>query len=305
MPDMTLSVLIPSYNYNCSVLVAALKGQCDACGVDYEIVVADDGSDKPVWMDVERTVNGLCHCRFIRRETNVGRSRIRNFLASEARGRLVLFMDQDGKVVRDDFIQRYLDAAENHDVVCGGIIHPKEATSADCSLRYKYEKNYENRLAQHTKRNRESCMNKSELNKFRSFCFLVRREVTESVFMDERFGRYGYEDVKYGIDLHNAGYEVHRIDNPLMNDEIETNPRFVEKTEEALENLHRFRTELRGHVTVLDRAERLKRMGLAPLLHLIATVCLKPLRHNLCSTRPAVGLFNLYKLLYYISIDDD
>ena len=303
---MTLSVLIPSYNYNCSVLVAALKGQCDACGVDYEIVVADDGSDKPVWKDVERTVGGLSHCRFIRRDMNVGRSRIRNFLASEARGRLMLFMDQDGKVVRDDFIQRYLDAAEGHDVVCGGIIHPEEAPSADRMLRYSYEKNYENRLAQTAghgrKTDRKSC---SDIDKFRSFCFMIKREVAESVVMDERFGRYGYEDVKYGIDLHRAGYAVHHIDNPLMNDEIETNLRFVRKTEEALETLHRFREELRGHVTLLDRAEKLERAGLTPLLRLLATVCLKPLRHNLCGTHPAAGLFNLYKLLYYICIDDD
>ncbi len=303
---MTLSVLIPSYNYDCSVLVAALKGQCDACGVDYEIVVADDGSDRPVWRDVERTVGGLTHCRFIRRDMNVGRSRIRNFLASEAGGRLLLFMDQDGKVVRDDFVQRYLDAAENHDVVCGGIIHPEEAPSADRSLRYRYEKDYENRLTQLSGRRQKPGRSSSvDINKFRSFCFLVRREVAETVTMDGRFGKYGYEDVKYGIDLHRAGYEVHHIDNPLMNDEIETNPHFVRKTETALENLRRFKAELKGHVTVLDRAEQLRRMGLTPLLRLVSAVCLKPLRRNLCGSRPAVRLFNLYKLLYYISIDDD
>lgn len=293
-----LSILIPTYNYDCSQLVTALKAQCDDCGVAYEIIVADDGSSQPVWHELRQKIGGLENCIFIRREQNVGRSQIRNFLASAANGSLFLFMDQDGKVVRGDFIRKYLDAARSHDVVCGGIIHSDETPPPDYSLRYRYEKNYERRLS-------IDKLNSDVRSKFRSFCFLIKREVAEAVTMDAQFGRYGYEDVKYGIDLRKAGFRIFHIDNPLMNDDIENNPDFVRKTEEALQTLHQFKDKLRGNVTLLDRAEQLKRIRLYPLLRLLSAIVCRPIRQNLCSCHPAVCLFNFYKLLYYISIDND
>ena len=39
-----LSILIPTYNFDCSVFVQALSNQAEALHVPYEIIVCDDGS---------------------------------------------------------------------------------------------------------------------------------------------------------------------------------------------------------------------------------------------------------------------
>ena len=121
-----LSILIPTFEYDCSNLVTALHQQCETMAMserlDYEIIVADDGSHHPVWKTVQQTMQSLSHCTFARQEQNVGRSRIRNLLVQIAKGDLLLFMDQDGIVVNDDFVQKFVDAGKTHDVVCGNMI---------------------------------------------------------------------------------------------------------------------------------------------------------------------------------------
>ena len=37
-----LSILIPTYNYDCTQLVADLQQQAEQIGINYEIIVADD-----------------------------------------------------------------------------------------------------------------------------------------------------------------------------------------------------------------------------------------------------------------------
>lgn len=292
---LMLSILIPTYNYDCSTLVESLKKQCDQSGINYEIIVADDGSSNPIWMEGATVIDGLKNCRFIRRDINVGRSRIRNFLASVANGDLLLFMDQDGKVIRDDFIDKYLIAADTHDVVCGGIQQNKIRPPKHYSLRYKYEMRYEKRIS-------PTILNSDPNSKFRSFCFLIHRDVTDHVKMDERFSAYGYEDVKYGMDLRKAGYKIYHIDNPLANDDLEENPKFVRKTEVALTTLHQFEDELADNVSIIRHIRRLRKYRLIPIVRIVSRMVKAPIRNNLCSMHPVVGLFNLYKLIYYINI---
>ena len=39
-----LSILIPTYNYDCSRLVSDLQRQAERMGIGYEVIVADDAS---------------------------------------------------------------------------------------------------------------------------------------------------------------------------------------------------------------------------------------------------------------------
>lgn len=41
-----LSILIPTYNYNVYPLVSELHRQCLECGIAFEIIVFDDGSNR-------------------------------------------------------------------------------------------------------------------------------------------------------------------------------------------------------------------------------------------------------------------
>ena len=100
-----LSILIPTYNCDCTRLVKELYSQAEHADVDYEIIVADDASPMVEHKMKNREINALPHCRLIELEENIGRARIRNRLADEARHEWLLFMDADAEVISDDFIE--------------------------------------------------------------------------------------------------------------------------------------------------------------------------------------------------------
>ena len=57
-----LSVLIPTYNYNCFSLVLELKKQADGLNFDYEIIVQDDCSS--LYIEENSKINSLQNCSF-------------------------------------------------------------------------------------------------------------------------------------------------------------------------------------------------------------------------------------------------
>ena len=279
-----LSVLIPTYDYTCYKLVYDLHEQAEALGIPYEIIVAEDGSRSQVDIIANHKICELGNCQHLQRKENVGRSAIRNFLMTCAKGDVLLFMDADGKVVRHDFLSRYLEAGKTHDVVCGGIKTPDVCHNPSKMLRWKYEKAYERR---------HGCVS----TQFRSFCFLVSRKVCEKVMFDERYQDYGYEDVQYGKDLKAAGFEVFAIDNPLENTDIETSKVFLDKTEAALRNAYRFRADIGDSVAVVSAYKRYRSLGWA--MRLFFRLFRSPMRSNLLSASPSLAVFSLYKLCYY------
>ena len=130
-----LSILIPTYNYDCTNLVRDLHRQAECAGIDYEIVVADDASPIKECAERVREINTWPNCRLIELERNLGRARIRNRLADEARFEWLLFMDSDAEVISDSFIVDYLKHTDA-DVVCGGLCHADVLPSPEVSLRY-------------------------------------------------------------------------------------------------------------------------------------------------------------------------
>ena len=82
---MKLSILIPTYNYDCSHLVLQLLEQLPE---DAEIIVGDDCSAEAIQLT---TTDERVH--IYRPEHNLGRASIRNRLAKEAKGEWLLFID--------------------------------------------------------------------------------------------------------------------------------------------------------------------------------------------------------------------
>lgn len=282
-----LSILIPTYNYNAYPLVLSLHQQAERLPIPYEIILAEDGSHDAVSMLANLKVTELSHCRYIRRKENVGRSAIRNFLMIEAQGDLLLFMDADGKVVHDDFLQKYLEAAYLHDVICGGVTHPDAKPEACRMLRWRYEKAYEHKYGHISEQ-------------FRSFSFLITRKVADKVHFDERYDGYGYEDVQFGKDIEEAGFQVYGIDNPLLNNDLEDNRTFLQKTEEALRAAYRFRGDIGERVKINRIAQ--EKTFLTFLAQRIYKFFAPLLKKNLLSAHPSLTLFNIYKLGYYASL---
>lgn len=282
-----LSILIPTYNYTCYKLAYDIHEQAEKLGIDYEIIIAEDGSQYPVSIIANHKIIDLSNCRHIQRKNNVGRSAIRNFLVNESKGDILLFMDSDGKVINDDFLKNYIDASKSHEIVCGGITHSEVCYDPYRQLRWRYERDYE--------------MKHGNVSpQFRSFCFLISKKTAEKVKFDESFTDYGYEDVKYGKELIKAGYEIFCINNPLLNNDIEESKVFLKKTEQALCNAKQFEDELSDSVLIIKTYNKYK--VIMPLFRLFFFITKSMIKKNLLSKNPSLFWFSVYKLGVYSNL---
>ena len=292
-----LSILIPTYNYDCTNLVRDLHRQAECAGIDYEIVVADDASPIKECAERVREINTWPNCRLIELERNLGRASIRNRLADEARFEWLLFMDSDAEVISDSFIVDYLKHTDA-DVVCGGLCHADALPSPEVSLRYAYEKRADKKRA--------ACYREQRpYEQFITFCFMVRASVFQAIRFDDSITEYGHEDTLFGVELERRKVNIRHIDNPMRQGGIETNAEFVEKTRAALRNLVLMEDNMRNHSLLL------KLYGVLHLIRLDGCIA-RWFSHNedwlkgqLMESTPQLRLFFLYKLGYYCSLKQE
>ena len=285
-----ISILIPTYNSTCVELVRSLQQQAETLAIDYEIIVADDGSTAQDCLQANRAIRQLPHCQFMEREQNAGRAAIRNFLAQQAQYEWLLLIDCDMVVCRKDFLMHYAENAHRAQVIDGGVVINRATPD---NLRARYEKAAE---PLHTAERRQ----RTPYQHLHTANLLIRRDVLLQHPFDERFRRYGYEDVLLGRQLEEAHVEVLHIDNPLSFEVFESNERFVSKTEEGLRTLHQFQQELRGYSNLLTVAEQLR--PIAPLVRLWHAINKRWERRLLTGSHPSLKIFSLYRLGYFMSL---
>ena len=284
---MKLSVLIPAYERTCYKLVEDLHTQLEESGAEYEIIVLEDGGRDQVSHIANLKINDLCHCRYERRKHNVGRAAIRNRLADEAKGDWLLFIDADAKIVRVDFIRRYLSVAtEGHQLVCGGITHREMPPARDCLLRWCYDRTFELQVGPVSPQ--LSCFN-----------FMVERALFMKVRFNENIMTYGWEDVLLGVGLKEQGVETMIIDNPLLHDDADKSVRFMEKTRESLRTLRAHEHLLLQHTRLGSAVNRWHMTAVVRGLFVAA----RPLmERQLLGRHPDMRVFAAYKLGYYLSL---
>ncbi len=292
---MSLSILIPTYNYDCSTLVKELRTQAESLGREYEIIVGDDGSTDGKIVNKLIDTCSMPFCRLLRVKRNVGRASIRNRLGHEAHYENLLFIDSDAKIVVDNFLSSYLDAIKTHEIVSGFISHAPEAPSADMMLRYEYEKSFGKAFSAEK-------LNAIPHPPFATFCFMIRRNIFLQHQFDETFTDYGYEDTLYGKTLREAGHKTYYISTPLQHNGMEKNAKFVEKTEAALRTLKKHEKELLKDVHLLRVVHKLHNCGLTGLVRLCLKPFLNKMRNNLCSDHANLKWLNYYKLGYYLEL---
>jgi len=282
-----LSILIPTFNDECSALVSGLQQQAEALGIRYEIIVADDGSTHQAVIEANRAVNQLPHCRLTERKENSGRAAIRNFLVRQAQYDWLVFIDSDMVICRDDYLRRYAEA--QGDVVDGGVVIGGLKPG---NLRSMYEKAKEH---EHTVEKRQQ----SPYQDFHTANFMVRRDIILQHPFDSRFHHYGYEDVLFGKALYQHDIVLHHIDNPMSFEVYESNAGFVSKTEEGLRTLAAFSDELRGYSRLLAICDKLA--PIAPLIRLWHWLFGSWERRQLTSQHPSLTIFSIYKLGYLLA----
>ncbi len=294
-----LSILLPVYNCSCVALVTELQRQCVECKADFEIIVADDGTLSGAigmnaacqhLIDENKVIEHLKGVRYIIREKNVGRSAIRNFLVSQAKGDRLLFIDGDLSLNTPSFIRNYLQT--EGDVVVGGIAIGGNPDQWKGNLRYRYERQCE---AINTVESRQS-----QPYQHLATNLLVHRSVLGEKPYDEKISHYGYEDVLLGKRFQQQKVAIKHIENPVLFCDFEDNASYLAKTEEALRTLFTFRKELKGYSRLLDKVEQIERLHLSPLFVTAYKLFNEPIKNCLLGNKPKVFWFNIYKLLYYL-----
>lgn len=284
---MLLSVLIPTYNYVCTDLVKDLSKQLPQ---DSEIIVADDGSFDSKCLQKNEEINQIMSCTYWKAEHNLGRAIIRNRLAEMAQGEWLIFMDCDARIINPLYLYEYLKNTDV-DVVCGGTATPPQCPSSDVSLRYLYERNY-------WEHNNADKRNKSPYSSFTTFNFMIRKEVFSQIKFDENIHSYGHEDTLFGKALMDKKCSIRHIQNPLMHIGLENNHLYLKKTEEAMDSLIKLKESLSDTSRLLIAYHKLKKLHLITLIKVWHRYTNRLEKNNLCSSKPNLLYFKLYKLGY-------
>ncbi len=289
-----ISILIPVYNIDCTPLIANLHPQLIRQQVPFEIICIDDASSQFV-SENKKITEKYADIQFIVLKNNIGRSRIRNLLASKAKYPWILFLDADTLPVSKHFISTYMKHSKTavEKVIAGGLAYRPEDHNSNNSLRYKYGLSRESHTApERTK------------NPYRSLLFsntLIQKSVFNEVHFNESITQYGHEDSLFSAELRKKNIVVKHIDNPVYHTGIENNIIFLDKTKNGIENLRNL--FLQGLIKsednkLLKNFVRLKKNGLLAVFTFFYRLFNPILEKNLVSGKPSLFLFDLYKLGY-------
>jgi GT2 family glycosyltransferase len=289
-----LSVLIPVYNRDVTVLVSNLLEQAADWGAPVEILCFDDGS-APEFRELNALLAAWPMVRSVELLHNVGRAAIRNRLATAAQHEWLLLLDNDSLLPDDQFVARYAAARALAPVLVGGTIYEfSPPADAALHLRWHYGREREARRAQVRQAEPHAQLTLNNL--------LIQAEVFRRFGLDEGLTRYGHEDTKFGWRLREAGIPVRHLDNPVLHDGLEAATDFLHKTHEAVRNLAMlYRSEGLGADTRLLRtALRLKRTGLSLLVRPGLAMLQVTLNRNLLSGKPSLRQMDLLKLYWLL-----
>ena len=295
-----LTILIPVYNDNASSLVQALVAEArNVKGLDYEIIVFDDGSTDARCIDANHRLALLPGCNYVSAPHHHCRASMRNAMLRQGRYEWCLMIDARLRPANSDFISRYVHAgADGCGAVCGGVVVDGGKNAKKLyreNLRFRYEKHAE---SLHSVAIRQQHPYQS----FRTTNILLRRSVLQHTPYDERIIGYGYEDVMLGRDLEHAGIKVLHIDNPVAYTSFEDNDRYLAKLDEALHTLHCLNSELYGYSPLLRTTESLMRLHLRSLVKWCHLIFGKFEHRILTGRHPKLFLLQLYKLGAYATL---
>lgn len=291
-----ISICIPIYNFDVRPLVRDLLAQADE---NTEIILIDDASEN-FFKETNRELKGE-RLTYIELEQNIGRSKIRNLFLNYAKKEFLLFLDCDSQIIDSGYLKTYQNQI-NADVqlICGGRVYDKKCPSDGQKLRWVYGITKESKPAS------ERILNPNK--SFMTNNFLIRRELLAENPFDERLTKYGHEDTLLGIELAKKGVVIQHIENPVLNNDVEQNEVFMEKTEAALDNLVHIRRfyedqrRLEDHITLLQAVKKVEKWKLKKVFGLFYRCFAKTIRKQLISSsNPSMRKFDLYKMMYFLT----
>ncbi|NOQ27198.1 MAG: glycosyltransferase [Bacteroidales bacterium] len=295
-----VSILIPVFNHKITSLVHDLCKQIEENSIDAEIIIVDDAS--LINFEENVKVSDLKYVRYERLQNNIGRSKIRNYLASLAKFDYLIFIDCDAGIVDESFINNYIDCIKKErEVACGGLLYEKKKPqNHKLFFRWYYGVKRECRELHDRIKN--------PYKSFSSFNFLIKKETLENINFNEDISTYGHEDTLLGIELKKQNVDIYHIDNPLLHDGLEDTLQFIHKTNQSIENLKYLVKNyselypLAESIKLIKYVHYAKKIGVTRIFRLIYKIAGKMFVKNLMSKYPSLYIFDLYKICYYFSL---
>lgn len=291
---MKLSICIPVYNFDVRELVFDLKKEIETEEIDVEIILIDDASKERFKKTNQSLEDQVDHFIFL--EKNVGRSRIRNLFLNFSTGEYLLFLDCDGKVISENFLKKYIQFIHNNpqtDVIYGGRTVSGYVPDADHYLRWKFAVERENLLI-------ESRIIRPYLS-FQTNNFVIRKAILEKIGFNPDFQKYGYEDLLFAMDLKSDHIKIDHIDNPVFNNDLESNITYLGKVEESVESLsHMLKNEmLRSKLSEVRLVKLYNKLTNSPLkfiLNISFTMVEGSIKRKLSRGNVSLRYLDIYKL---------
>ena len=289
-----LSILIPTYNYDCYDLVKELHRQATELNIEFEIIVADDCSKTE--LPRLHLINQLSNCQLIKPQHNLGRAKIRNFLADQSRFNHLLFLDSDSFPANNDFLKNYIELIPQNLTILGGRIYNAPQDDHH-TLLTKYG------IIKERNNNPVHISNAP----FTSPNFLIHKIIFNRIRFNENIKGYGHEDTIFGIELSRLNIPYYRFDNPIIHLQIEDNQTFIHKTNESIQNLYNiYKTqqypEIQTLSPVLNLYTKIKKFHLTTIFTKIYQNYSNSLLKYCDNKNPNLKLFSLYKLCYLCHI---
>lgn len=294
-----LSVCIPVYQVDAGPLVSGLHDQATALDIPVEILCLDDASAIR-WQELNRPLARLPLVRYEELPENLGRARIRNRLAREARFPYLLFLDSDARLICSGFLERYVALLPTAGLWCGGGAYQKEPPGDPRLWLHWY---YGRRVEQQPVEKRRLAPYRG----FKTFNFLVPREVILRLPFDESLRRYGHEDTLWGLMLEENGIPLRHLHNPLLHAGLEPVEEFLAKQRAAIEQLvvlEKKRPDL--PVRLLEAGRKLKKWRVHGMVKRVLVKSLPALERFLLNQQNPVSLkvLSWYKLAYWLQQSD-
>lgn len=225
-----LSIITPIHRYDASPLLESMH----AAPAGVEFILLDDGSQSAALLSrlVDAAYKLAAPVRIIVWEKNRGRAAARNRLVAEARGAYVLMLDADMLPDAPDFLQRWLNMAENlapHAAFGGLSLRQVSATPAT-ALHYDMFAHSDCRSAAERRRSPAQFTASANL--------MVRRSFLLAHPFDDAFVGWGFEDVEWALRA-NAHAPVLHIDNPATHAGLDDVEALLRKSAQAGSNFAR------------------------------------------------------------------
>ncbi|MCU7617580.1 glycosyltransferase [Chryseobacterium sp. PBS4-4] len=291
---MKLSVCIPIFNFDVRELVYDLKKEIEKNNIYAELILIDDGSNdhfKTINEELQKEVSN-----FIFLEKNIGRSKIRNLFLQYAEGEYLLFLDCDGKITDPNFLKIYIEFLHQNtkcNVLYGGRTVLEILSDKKYILRWKFAVERENLSV--------LLRNEKPYLSFQTNNFLIRKEILSKIKFNQEFENYGYEDLLFAMDLKSEQIGINHVNNPIFNNDLESNEVYLAKVEESVESLVKMlkTNSLRlkiSEIKLVKAYNFLKKIHLESLFLYLFKFLEKRVKQNLLSEHPNLRNLDLYKL---------